>query len=207
MAGHILERFSVKLPNCFVGPATVFHHPHEVDEMRKLDLVGQKIGHFLVLREGEPYRSPPGKLYRRFLCRCDCGHESLVLVSRLGGIKSGARPRLGCRHCGPVMGAKNRIERSRHGGVSGGRAAPIYRVWASMRDRCYCTSSHSYPWYGARGITICDAWQSFPAFRDWAMASGYQEGLTIERIDRNGHYEPGNCEWITRAENARRARQ
>lgn len=198
---------AVKSPAFFWRLATVLHHLDEGDEMQRVQWIGQKFGTFLVLEEVERYRAPCGAVQRRFICRCDCGRTCIVWTTGLRAIRAGRKAGNGCKHCAPIVSAKNRIERSRHGGTSGGRATPVYRVWASMRDRCHCPTAHSYPWYGARGITICDAWQSFPAFRDWAMANGYQEGLTIERKDVNGHYEPGNCEWITRAENVSRARR
>jgi hypothetical protein len=66
-----------------------------------------------------------------------------------------------------------------------------------MKGRCYNPSSDSYADYGARGITVCDAWRnSFSTFREWAMSSGYKDDLTIERENVNGNYEPANCTWI-----------
>ena len=78
----------------------------------------------------------------------------------------------------------------------------IYNVWKSMRARCLRSTSQSYKYYGGKGITICDGWSSFIAFKDWAMANGYAEGLTIDRVDNSKNYTPDNCEWITRAENS-----
>lgn len=79
----------------------------------------------------------------------------------------------------------------------------LYGVWSGMKARCSRESQIGYEYYGGRGIVVCDEWRaSFIAFRDWAMANGYEEGLTLERLDVDGNYEPSNCKWITQAEQA-----
>ena len=84
------------------------------------------------------------------------------------------------------------------------RENPLYKIWAQIKGRCYVKSVDRYMNYGGRGITMCDEWHyDFKSFYNWAMNSGYQEGLSIERIDVNGNYEPSNCTWITVNKQAR----
>lgn len=77
----------------------------------------------------------------------------------------------------------------------------LYRIYHHMKDRCNNPNHHEYNNYGGKGIRVCEAWKSFQNFRDWALGNGYQTGLTLDRINNDGDYEPGNCQWITRGEN------
>lgn len=79
----------------------------------------------------------------------------------------------------------------------------LYERWDSMKSRCYVKNAGNYRRYGGRGITVCDEWKtSFEAFRDWALANGYADNLSLDRIDVNGNYEPSNCRWVTMTEQA-----
>jgi hypothetical protein len=81
----------------------------------------------------------------------------------------------------------------------------LYGIWAGMHKRCCNPRSKGWKYYGGKGIAVCEQWGEYVPFRDWAMASGYAETLTIDRLNSARNYEPSNCEWVTASENSRRA--
>jgi hypothetical protein len=74
----------------------------------------------------------------------------------------------------------------------------LYKIWDGMIQRCTNSNRHEYTYYKGRGISVCDEWLKFIPFMEWAMANGYSDDLTIDRVDNDGNYEPGNCKWVNR---------
>ena len=149
-----------------------------------IDLTGQRFGRLTVVGRADNYITPKGAKFSRWNCICDCGKKTIVVSSSL---RSGNTTSCGCYHdqcC--------RERRIKHG-KSGGK---LNWVWTAMKERCLNPNSKDYKYYGARGITVCDDWEnSFESFMDWAYSNGYQEGLSIDRINVDGDYCPDNCRW------------
>lgn len=161
------------------------------------DLSGRTFGGWTVDRFAG-YRVTASGKAPCWLCRCECGTTRAV---RAGDLTSGASTSCGCR--------KDRAtadRRTTHGNTRGGVASREWRSWVAMRQRCTSRGSPSFRHYGGRGITVCDRWRdSFANFlADMGPAPGPNPSL--DRIDPNGNYEPGNCRWIPRDEQPRNRR-
>jgi len=151
---------------------------------------GERFGRFTIIRE---ISKRNGRRY--FWCKCDCGAEKAV---RLYSLTSGK-----IISCGCYNREVSKLANSKHG-LSNSR---LYKIWIGMKNRCFNPNNTEYKNYGGRGIVVCQEWMQFEAFRDWAVANGYRDDLTIERINNDGNYELSNCTWITPAEQRRNTRK
>ena len=89
-----------------------------------------------------------------------------------------------------------RDEKGKFIAIHNGKKTSLYRVWCAMRERCTNPNNKSYHRYGGRGITVCEEWNDFSLFRKWAIENGYKAKLTIDRINNEKGYMPGNCRWV-----------
>lgn len=134
--------------------------------------------------------------YDYYLCLCDCGNTKPIREDRL---KSGYTKSCRCLSREGVS-ARNRT----HGfSLRGGKQARLHRIWSNMKARCSVKTHQSYHNYGGRGISVCEEWfNDYLSFHTWAMSAGYNDTLTVDRIDNDGNYEPGNCRWVPKSENS-----
>lgn len=144
---------------------------------------GQTFGLLSYMAEAPIKRQPSGQRPRRVICRCDCGNIKEVLLLHLmrGRIKS----------CGKCRAYPKR----------GDEDYPIYRVWRGMKNRCK-KNYFQRKYYYDKGIDVCILWKvSFRAFKAWALANGYKQGLQLDRRKNNHWYSPSNCRFVTQEVN------
>ena len=150
---------------------------------KTIDLTGKKFTKLRVIKRGEP-RGVSGDVC--WLCECECGN-----IKNISGksLRTGKTKSCGCLH-------KNNFEPTH--GKSDTR---LYKIWVGMKMRCHNPNNTSYKNYGARGIKVCKEWLcDFENFYKWSMNNGYDDTLSIDRMNVNEDYSPSNCRWATRLE-------
>lgn len=149
----------------------------------RLDLENARFDRLVAIRPGRK---------GHWLCRCDCGNEVECSTSNL---RTGNSKSCGCRNRDAVITRNTTHGLSKH---------PLYITWKNMRGRCYSPNRPDYPYYGGRGIRVCERWHAFENFL--ADVGERPEGMTIERVDNARDYEPSNVIWASRTRQARNRR-
>lgn len=157
-----------------------------------IDLTGQRFGRLTVIKQYGVAKSG----HALWDCKCDCGNTKIISSNQLRGLT---------RSCGCLQrekaaqyckdnGHKHKKEKENIG-VGFER---LHRSYADMKKRCENPHSKNYNNYGGRGIRVCTEWKnSFDSFKKWALKNGYADGLTLDRTNVNGNYEPSNCRWVS----------
>lgn len=154
---------------------------------KSLNLIGKRFGRLSVVGKEE------GTGRSRWVCICDCGVTKSVVGSYLTSTRSPVRS------CGCLQKETAASMRTTHGDSS----SRLYNIWRGMHARCKSNAEQNVNSYRGKGIVVCEEWESYTVFKEWAESSGYSDDLSIEREDISVGYSPDNCTWIPLGDQAR----
>lgn len=149
------------------------------------NMIGRRFGKLVVIERTDNALYSNGKIKKQYLCQCDCGGMKIVAYKNLQGKMT--------KSCGCLTKEPKNYHKTH--GLS---KTKLYFIWCSMKRRCEKPKDKAYCNYGGRGIKVCKEWHDYSEFHKWAMDNGYKQGLSIDRINNDGNYEPNNCRWVDR---------
>lgn len=152
---------------------------------KRKDITGLRSGRLVALEFDTFARFPSGVRYEKWRCKCDCGsYVSVNKKNLMAGLS---------RSCGCVNAEANARRLTTHGD----RKSRLYNTWCNIKSRCYNPENQDFDRYGGRGISMFEPWRdNYLEFKDWAIENGYNDSLTIDRINVDGNYCPDNCRWV-----------
>lgn len=163
---------------------------------RAKDMIGKRFGRLVVIKRTNDHFYPSGRHDICYTCQCDCGNTVDVIGIHL---RSGHTVSCGCF----------RVDTSRDNMTTHGMTnTRLHNIWKNMLERCFNHSHKNYDIYGGRGITVCDEWRTdFNSFAEWSFSHGYDDSLSLDRVNVDGNYSPYNCRWVTQKEQCNNTRR
>lgn len=155
---------------------------------KRKDITGVRSGKLIAVEFDSYERFPSGSRYEKWICKCDCGN--IVSINKKNFMSGSSMS------CGCAVSEAN----SRRLKTHGDRKSRLYNTWCNIKSRCYNPNNQDFARYGGRGISMFGPWKNnYSIFMEWAIKNGYDDSLSIDRIDVDGDYCPDNCRWVDMA--------